>query len=178
VLGGSTTSCSLLEALTGRFGVSRERLGLIYRGERNGRLAKRMHSCVAREHVRSVETYQDPAVFRALSDADVLFLATDQREPVVEGARLRGVRDLPVHPMMVVDFNTLGSTAGVRGLAGVTLIDAQEIDARLEEFNRAAVSDPAFLAAAAEAGAWIDRRVGVRPLRARRPARALAGVVS
>jgi glutamyl-tRNA reductase len=161
VLGGSTTSCSVLEALSTRFAVPRQRMTLVYRGQRNGRLAKRLHSAVGEGQALSVEVYDDPAVLQAVSQADVLFLATDQREPVLHGRAVAGVRDTAARPLTVVDFNTFSSTEGVRELPGVRLIDAEEVDRRMQAFNVEILDDSRFLRAAAEAQRWIDQRVGV-----------------
>jgi glutamyl-tRNA reductase len=161
VLGGSTTSCSILEALGSRFGIARERISLFYRGERNGRLAKRMHAAAAQDRVLSVETYSDPEVASALARADLVLVATDQREPVLNGLRLGAGRDLAARPITIIDFNTFGSTEDLQGVEGVRLIDASAVDERVEGFNREIVDDVEFLAAAGEADRWIAERTGL-----------------
>jgi glutamyl-tRNA reductase len=169
VLGGSTTSCSLLESLGSQFAVARDRMAVIYRGDRNGRLAKRLHDAVAQGRTMSVEHYTDAAVARALADADLVFLATDQREPVLHGRDLARVRDLHARPMLLIDFNTFASTDGVRGIPGTRLIEAEEVDRGVQEFNSQLVGDIGFQRAAAEASRWINNRAGIPEPRQERP---------
>src|SRR5262245_3878976 len=67
VIGGSTTSCSIMETLIRSFRVPRERLSLIYRGRRRGSLVKRLHNAAGEGQVTIVESYTDPLVLDAIA---------------------------------------------------------------------------------------------------------------
>jgi glutamyl-tRNA reductase len=159
VIGGSTTSASVLEVLAGMAGFERAERTLIYRGQRSGVLAKRLSAAAESGNVIRVETYDDPAVMAEIARADVLILAADQREPIVNGTALAGSRYLRVRGLTVVDFNTFGSVAGAMGIDGLRVIGTAELDEEVARFNKTMLALPAFEAARREAELWIERRV-------------------
>jgi glutamyl-tRNA reductase len=159
VIGGSTTSASVIETMTGSLGIDPSRITLVYRGQRSGALMKRLAEATTGGAVLQVESYEDPAVLRAVGEADVIFLAADQREAILTGAQLAASRDLSVRPMLLIDFNTFGSVDGAAHVRGVRLIGPADLEAEVTAFNRAVISQPQFAVARAEAERWIARRV-------------------
>jgi protoheme ferro-lyase len=174
VIGGSTTSCSILETLIKDFRVPRERLSLIYRGRRKGALVRRLHNATGEGQVTIVESYTDPAVLGAIARSDLVFLGIDQREPIASGTDLVECRDLCERPLTVLDFNTFGSiTASPLGggvgrggrnslgaMLGLDFLTAQEIDAGIDAFNGDATAKPDFAGSLASAESWIARHCG------------------
>lgn len=159
VIGGSTTACSVLETLSRRFGVPRERVSLIYRGFRKGTLARRLNSAAGPGRVSVVGDYGDPKVLRALAATDAVFFTLDQRQSVVFGAALAAMRDLMLRPLKAVDFNTFASVADSAGIPGLDVVSAAEIDAEIGRFNAAVLGDAGLGAAVAEAERWIASHV-------------------
>lgn len=159
VVGGSTTSCSVLETLAARFGVGHDRVRLIYRGYRKGALVRRLHAAAGAEHIHTVDDYSDPAVAAAIGEADVVFFALDQRQSVVSARSLAATRDLGARPLAIVDFNTFGSVEMDMAPAGLTVINAGEIDEEIGGFDAEVLIDAALPAAVAEAEAWIASHV-------------------
>jgi protoheme ferro-lyase len=170
VIGGSTTSCSILETLIKNFGVARERLSLIYRGRRKGALVRRLHNTTGEGQVTIVDSYTDPAVLAAIARSDLVFLGIDQREPIATGKDLMECRDLCERPLTVLDFNTFGSIspatmaggmgrggAGRTHMLGLDFLTAKEIDSGIDEFNNDTTAKPAFESSLGEAEAWIAR---------------------
>jgi protoheme ferro-lyase len=169
VIGGSTTSCSILETLIKNFRIPRERLSLIYRGRRKGALVRRLHNATGEGQVTIVESYTDPIVLAAIARNDLVFLGIDQREPIASTHDLTACRDLASRPLTVLDFNTFGSLTpspprggpgrgGPESLStahGFTLLTSSEIHSTIDTFNSQAISDPDFSKALAAAEAWI-----------------------
>lgn len=158
VIGGSTTSASLLESLQERFTPIQESLTLVYRGHRKGRLARRLRSAVGKGRMLTVEQYTDQAVLDAALDADVIFLAIDQRLPIITAGQLSTIRDLAKRPLTILDFNTFGSTSGFDAVKNVNLLDAQAIDAIVGAFTTEVLEDLDFAAARTQAETWIRTR--------------------
>jgi len=161
VVGGSTTSCSILETLVRNFHVPRERLSLIYRGHRKGALVRRLHNAAGEGNVTIIESYTDPAVLHAVARADLVFLGIDQREPVATAHDLKACRDLGQRPLTVLDFNTFGSVVHAANAPGLEFITAAEIDTGIDAFNAEALGRPEFAPALAAAEAWIAAKAGV-----------------
>lgn len=160
VVGGSTTSCSALESLVGRFRVPRRNLSLIYRGHRKGALVKRLHSAVGEGAVAVVDDYSSPEVLKAIADADLVVFALDQRQAAFTTRALAACRDLGSRPLTVVDFNTFGSVAADGPVPGLRLVDAASIDDEVSIFNRELVVDQHLATAVHEAEVWIGRHIG------------------
>ncbi len=159
VVGGSTTSCSALETLAGRFGVPTRQLSLMYRGHRKGALIKRLHAAVGDGTMAVVEDYADPAVLEAVAAADLVIFAIDQRDPVFTGHELARVRGDSPRPQTIVDFNTFGSVAIASPIPSVRYIDAAHVDAQVAAFNRELIDDAALAGAARDAEKWIAAHV-------------------
>jgi protoheme ferro-lyase/glutamyl-tRNA reductase len=167
VIGGSTTSCSLMGDLVERFGRRCDDLTLVYRGERKGALRRRLHEVLGEGRRISVAAYDDERILDEVVTADVVFMAVDQRRPILSGERIAARRDLRQRPLVLVDFNSFASTRDTGGVPGLDLVDIGTIEREIGEFSRDAMADPSFGSALAEAEAMIIRRVAP----AKRPTR-------
>ncbi len=81
--------------------------------------------------------YSEPAVTDAIAEADVVFLGVDRREPILRARQLAGLRDYAARPLTIVDFNTFGSTEGVAAIDGIRVIDARQLEAQVDRFAEA-----------------------------------------
>ncbi len=168
VIGGSTTSASILETLVDSFKVPPASIRLIYRGWRKGVLARRLHTSIGAGHVTAVEAYTDPTDLAAIADADLVFLGIDQREPI---AALDDFKHLPI---TIFDFNTFGSLRPPSPPRGgpewgwqdslssaapdaFTYLCAKQIDHAIDSFNLETTLRPDFAQALAAAESWIAR---------------------
>jgi protoheme ferro-lyase len=161
IIGGSTTSCSIMETLIRQFRVPRERISLIYRGRRKGSLVKRLHNAAGEGQVTIVESYTDPLVLRAIAKSDLVFLGIDQREAIATSNDLLGCRDLSARALTVLDFNTFGSIKPASTARGLDFLTAKEIDAGIGAFNDDATTRPDFASALAQAEVWVAQHAGV-----------------
>jgi glutamyl-tRNA reductase/protoheme ferro-lyase len=160
VVGGSTTSCSVLETLRDRFRVPQDNISLIYRGHRKGTLIKRLKEAVGEGAITIVDDYSSPSVLATIARADFVVFALDQRQPVFTGAALQQCRDLAARPLTIVDFNTFDSIASAEDIAGLRFINAARIDSEVSSFNREQLASPRLGAAVRHAETWIARHVG------------------
>ncbi len=156
VIGGSVTSRSVLESLRSDFGVADEQLTVAHRAQSKGRQIKRLKRALGNGRRLIVGSYSDDELTAALAEADVVIFGIDARNPIVDAARLLGERNLTERPLTVLDFNTFGSTKGLAELDGVTLHNAQELDAQVSEFSERVADCPAFKEARAGAERLID----------------------
>lgn len=144
VIGGSTTSASLLRTIIERFDVPSSRLTLLYRGHKHGGQIKLLRKAVGNGRRIRVQSYREPRVMEILAGADVVFFGIDHREPVLDVEQLRGCRDFQAHPLRVIDFNTFGSTSGLETLEGVTLYPAELLEAEVAAFADRMCATPHF----------------------------------
>jgi len=126
VIGGSTTSRSILSALRQDYGVPACQMTVVYR-DHHGRM-KELRRAIGNGRRLRVHAYADPRVLRAIEDADVVFFGLDQPEPVVEAPALASLRDFTVQPLTVVDFNSSGSVGAGAVPPGIRVWDAAELD--------------------------------------------------
>ncbi|MEM1423192.1 MAG: ferrochelatase [Planctomycetota bacterium] len=122
IVGGSTTSRQLLNALGGDRG---RHVTFAYRGESRRDIVRFVKSTAPHATRLCVHAYTDRAVHEAIAEADTAFLGLDTREPVLTAEALATAlssRDLHTRPLTIVDFNTHGSTEGLDAIDGVTLI--------------------------------------------------------
>ena len=154
VIGGSTTSRSILSALTGRFDVSTRQLTLAYRGHSGGQI-KLLRKAIGNGKRLRVGSYAEPAVLKAIADADIVFFGIDRDEPVLSGEQVRDLRDFAARKLTVVDFNTFHSTTGLEAISGVTMIDAEQLDESVRAYADAMCALPEFARAVRAAESWI-----------------------
>jgi protoporphyrin/coproporphyrin ferrochelatase len=155
VIGGSTTSRSILETLYDQFGVKEPSVTFVYRTHQGGNM-KLLRKAVRHGRRLRVQRYDDPAVLAAITDADVLFFGIDRDEPVLTAEMLQRLRDFNERPLVIIDFNTAGSTAGVAELQGVTLWDATGLETAVQAHADEMCRSHEFPDILQEAEQWIS----------------------
>jgi glutamyl-tRNA reductase len=155
VIGGSTTSCGVIEALAEQFGVPRRQITLLHRGHGHDGHLKMLRRAIGSGRRRRVHTYDERPVIEAIADADTVFIGLDRREPVLDAERIRVCRDFTARPLAIVDFNMFGSTRGLDGVEGIRVWTADELDRAASAFADGMCGTPEFAQAAAAAEAWI-----------------------
>jgi hypothetical protein len=134
-------------------------LTAVYRSHSRGAQLKRIRRAVGSGTRLRVDEYGDRRVIEAIASADVVFFALDSRIPVLEAFALKAVRGDDARRLLVVDFNTFGSTDGLGSVDGVQLIDAARLETGVARFSEALCGCPAFTHAADEAATWIQQRL-------------------
>jgi glutamyl-tRNA reductase/protoheme ferro-lyase len=157
VIGGSTTSRSILAALTDRFHVSPSQLTLIYR-DHHGQM-KLLRSAIGHGRRLRVHDYAEPGVLQAVGEADFVFFGIDQNDPVLDPSALHGLRDFLAHPLTIVDFNSFGSLGGAAPPPGVTIWTAADLERAVAEHAAALQAQREFGKAVEEAEQWIESRL-------------------
>jgi len=157
VIGGSTTSCSILHTLHERFGVDRRQMTLVYRSHGGGRI-KLLRKAIGNGARLRTHSYTEQAVLRAVADADVVFFGIDRDTPVLDAGDLRGLRDFAQRPLTVIDFNTLGSTSGLETLRGVNVWTAARLEDEVAAYAETMCAARPFAEAVHEVEDWIARR--------------------
>ncbi len=167
VIGGSTTSASVLRVLTDRFEVPQKQLTLIYRGHKGGGQMKLLRKAIGNGRRIRVQAYTERAVSNAIADADVVFFGLDTETPVLTADQLRQCRAFTHRPLTVIDFNVFGSTSKLETIEGVTLHDASTLATGVAEFAHQMCASAEFRAAVEEAETRIRNTVApVEPDRA------------
>ncbi|HKJ01641.1 MAG TPA: hypothetical protein VJ997_04280 [Longimicrobiales bacterium] len=157
VIGGSTTSRSVLCALRSQHGVQEHQLTSVYR-DHHGQM-KQLRAAVGNGRRLRVHAYSEECVLRAVADADVVFFGIDQSEPVIDAGVLDGLRDYTERPLIVVDFNTFGSLAAPPAHPGITTWTAQTLDHEVAMHAAITTTREGFGAAVEEAEAWIEAKL-------------------
>jgi glutamyl-tRNA reductase len=155
VIGGSTTSRSILGALRERFDVPPHQLTLVYR-EHHGQM-KLLRTALGQGRRLRVHAYTELRVVRAIAEADVVYLGIDQAEPVLDPSGLGDLRDLAARPLTIVDFNSFGSLRGDVVPPGVAVWNAQQLDEAVAAGAAALRRRDEYRGAVAEAEACIER---------------------
>ncbi|MCH7870415.1 MAG: ferrochelatase [Planctomycetes bacterium] len=158
ILGGSSTSCSVLNALFEKLDVSRRQTCLVYRNHGGGQI-KVLRRALGNGKRLRVNSYSEKSVIDAVGDSDVLILGIDRDEPVITEENLRGLRDFTQRPLTIIDFNTLGSVRGVEAIPGVSLWPARQLEREVEAYARRLCADERFESAVDEAEDWIERHL-------------------
>jgi glutamyl-tRNA reductase len=171
VIGGSTTSRSVLAALVEAHEVPQRQLTLVYR-DHHGQL-KQLRSALGSGKRLRVHSYSEDAVLHAIAEADVVYFGIDQAEPVLDAQTLLGLRDFAAHPLTVVDFNSFGSVARLEQRNGVRMWSARELDQAVAAHAALAMTHSGFANAVEDAEAWIARHLpDVMPVPGHRDTRA------
>jgi ferrochelatase len=156
-IGGSTTSCSVLHTLREHFGVNARQMTLVHRSRRTGQI-KRLRKAVGSGRRVRVHTYTERAVTDSIAQADVVYFGIDSEGPVLRADDLRGVRDFAKRPLMVIDFNSFGSTVGLETIDGVTVWNAARLEREVAAFAETVCARTGFATALAEVERWIAQR--------------------
>ena len=148
VIGGSTTSRSILTTLSEEHGVPHRQMTLVYR-DHHGQLRQLRAALGSGRRIR-VHAYGEEPVLRAIADADFVFFGIDQAEPVLDAAALRDLRDVAARPLTLVDFNQFGSIARPEDLDPVSLWSAKELDEAVAAHAAVTLTRSGFAQALAE----------------------------
>ncbi len=159
VIGGSTTSASVLRTLIGRFNTPSKQLTLVYRGHSKGGQLKMLRKCIGNGRRLRVGEYGEPQVAKAVAEADVVIFGVDREQPVLCAEQLRGLRDFAARPLTVIDFNMFGSTAGLETIEGVRLFVARDLESETTRHADEMCGTAEFGNALAAAEEWIGRQV-------------------
>ncbi len=154
VIGGSTTSRSIIQTLYEQFSVKESAVTLVYRNHQGSQM-KLLRKTVGHCRRLRTQSYAQRAVIEAIADADVVYFGIDCEEPVLSADSFRGLRRFDEHPLFVLDFNTSGSTEGLEALAGVQLWRAELIDTEVEAYAESTCAGEEFPRSVHEAEVWI-----------------------
>jgi glutamyl-tRNA reductase/protoheme ferro-lyase len=157
VIGGSTTSRSVLSGLTEQFAVPQQQLTLVYR-DHHGQM-KLLRSAIGHGRRLRVHDYAEQSVLEAIAGADVVFFGIDQNEPVLDPGALQGLRDFVARPLTIVDFNSFGSLGCTTPPAGVTVWTASDLEEGVAAHADALYAHGDFARAVADAEARIEQRL-------------------
>ncbi len=128
VIGGSTTSASVLNTLIEHFDMPSRQLTLLYRGHKKGGQVKMLRKAIGHGKRFRVQSYAEQAVIRMIAQADIVIFGIDREEPVLHADQLNGLRDFSSKPLLIIDFNMFGSTSGLDSIEGVRVISAQQLE--------------------------------------------------
>lgn len=157
VIGGSTTSVSVLHTLRNKFGVTDTQLTLLYRGHKNGGHLKLLRKAVGGGHRMRVQSYDEDVVLQSIAQADVCIFGVDRQEPILNREQLESLRDWSARPLTVVDFNTFASSKGLDELEGINIITLDQLEMAVNHYAETISSQEVFQQAYDEAIEWIER---------------------
>jgi glutamyl-tRNA reductase len=157
VIGGSTTSRSILAALTDRFEVPHGQLTLVYR-DHHGQM-KLLRTAIGHGRRLRVHAYTEPGVLQAIGEADFVYFGIDQNEPVLDPAVLHGLRDFAARPLTIVDFNSFGSLRDAAAPSGVTIWRASDLEGAVARHAAELCARNEFGRAVEDAEEWIANRL-------------------
>lgn len=158
VIGGSTTSRSVLSTLTQQHGVPERQLTVVYR-DHHGQM-KQMRAAVGSGKRLRVHAYSDERVQRAIANADYVVFGLDQPEPVIDASALLPRGEQAAGPLTVVDFNTFGSIANAEALATLSVWTASRLDHAVAAHVAITTSRADFARAVEAAETRIERHLG------------------
>lgn len=153
VIGGSTTSRSVLTALSEQHKVPHRHMTVVYR-DHHGQM-KQLRCAVGCGTRLRVHSYWDERVLQSIAAADFVFLGIDQPDPVIDLDVLPEMRDFQARPLTIVDFNSFGSLGGTPPPEGITVWSSDDLDNALLAHAAITASRVGFLEALAEAEEWI-----------------------
>ena len=154
VIGGSTTSRSVLTALAERHGVPHGQMTAVYR-DHHGQM-KQLRCAVGCGTRLRVQSYWDERVLQSIAAADFVYLGIDQQDPVIDVDLLHELRDFRARPLTIIDFNSFGSIEGTPPPDGVTVWSSERLDQALLAHAATTASRVGFLEALADAEQWIS----------------------
>ena len=154
VIGGSTTSHSILRTLAGEYSVLGRRKTVVYRCH-HGQM-KLLRSALGDGRRLRVHAYSEESVIGAIADADFVYFGIDHPDPVLDTTVLADLRDFSERPLLIMDFNSFGSLTDTDVPEGVSLWTSAEIDTVVTTRAAGLAASDGFLAAVEEAGSWIE----------------------
>ena len=141
VIGGSSTTRSLLKTLVKRQNVKPSQIVVVYRGDGRHSLVRELRQLLGNHSRLRVNRYDDPVVLDAVKQADYVFIGSDGRDPIMSKADLERLRDYQQRPLTIVDFNLYGSTDDLLDCDGINLITAFHLDAAVSQYADDLVGD-------------------------------------
>ena len=157
VIGGSTTSRSIIEELCQRFGVDKRNITLAYRGHTGGQM-KLLRKAIGSGTRLRVQCYSQQEIINAIADSDVVFFGIDRDEPVLNMQELKHLRDYESRPLLIIDFNTAGSVAAI-DIPGVTLYKAEQLEEEVNDFADDLCQSADFIEAVRHVELLIEKHV-------------------
>ncbi len=157
VIGGSTTSHSILRTLADEYSVFGQRKTAVYRCH-HGQM-KLLRAALGDGRRLRVHAYSEESVIRAIADADYVYFGIDHPDPVLDTAILGGLRDFGERHLMIMDFNSFGSMTDSGVPDGVTVWTSKDLDRVVTARAADMASSEGFLKAVEEAGEWIEARI-------------------
>ncbi len=160
VIGGSTTSHSILRTLADEYSVHGQRKTVVYRCH-HGQM-KLLRAALGDGQRLRVHAYSEESVIRAIADADHVYFGIDHPDPVLDMTVLGGLRDFGQRPLMIMDFNSFGSMTDAVTPEGVSVWTSEDIDSLVTARVAGMASSEGFLKALKEADEWIEARIPER----------------
>lgn len=160
VIGGSSTSRSLLRSMVQQHGIAPGQITVVYRGEARQGLVRELRQLLGDSPRIRIDRYDDPAVLQAVGRATHVFIASDGREPFLRRSDVEKLRNFQEQPISIVDFNLHGSTVELEQISGVRLITSGEIDAAVAHYAQELSGNLAFLEARKAMAEALDDLVG------------------
>jgi glutamyl-tRNA reductase len=158
VIGGSTTSRSILTALREDHGVPEVRLTAVYR-DHHGQM-KELRAAVGGGRRLRVHAYTDERVLSAIARADMVYFGIDQMDPVLAASALEGLRDFTQRRLTILDFNSFGSLGGSTSFpTGMSVWSAKDLDQAVATRTAILTAHRDFSRAVAEAEEHITGRL-------------------
>ncbi|RME37054.1 MAG: ferrochelatase [Planctomycetota bacterium] len=156
VIGGSTTSAGVLRVLREAFDVPGPHLTLFYRGHRNGGHLSLLRKALGTGRRVRVQTYRERSVREAIAAADVVIFGVDRSEPILDGETMAEIERDGRGPLVVVDFNTFGSTRGIDAMPGVRVFGPRRLEQEAAAYSTDLCASESFREAYRSAEAWIE----------------------
>ncbi len=157
VVGGSTTSRSVLGTLRSDHAVPDERLTVVFRRHHGHR--RELRAAVGEGTALKAHEYDDECVLARVAAADVVYFGIDRPDPVLDAATLAGLRDFRSRPLTVLDFNSNGSIGAGPLPSRVTVWNARALDGAVAAHTAIMTARADFREALDEAEERIARHV-------------------
>jgi glutamyl-tRNA reductase len=157
IIGSSNTSRSCVEHLERDFQVPPTQITFFHRCHKSNGQVKSIRRASLGCNRRRVENYAGPEVREAIQTASLVIFGIDKDEPVLTGEELHNLREGNPAPVVILDFNTMGSTKDVESTSSVLFYGAQQLENEVHNYAENMQRDPGFWAAAEEVDALIAR---------------------
>jgi len=153
IVGGSTTSRSVVATLAEHFRVPRQQMTLVYRCN-HGQM-KLLRAAIGNGKRLRVNSYSEAGVVQEIAEADFVYFGIDHPEPVLDAGALLGLRDYATRPLQIVDFNSFGSLSSIGPIDGVSVWNAGDLDQAVTAHAEITRARSGFTQALDEAEEWI-----------------------
>lgn len=144
IVGSSTTSRTCVEVLEETYHVDPELVTFFHRCHKSNGQVKSIRRAVQGCHRRRVNDYADPEITETVAHASLAIFGIDRDQPVLDGDVLRELRQGIERPLVVLDFNTMGSTQNLATGDGITFYDARRLEHAVRLYSAKMRKDPVF----------------------------------